>query len=196
VPHFFIYAKDKEEKNVENLNGSVVNKLEYIVPNKPIRFKKIAGELDFKMLMSRSNINLNNKVISKYKELNKNKRWKINSKENVKSYHELYIYGQMREELLSINSDVEYVVDVLVKYLYEKKNSKNKETLWKTFGDVLLNNLKENLNNTKQCECCGNRIEQYNTKKYCDECANEKEKIRKREWKRNSKKTGSENQVC
>jgi hypothetical protein len=32
-------------------------------------------------------------------------------------------------------------------------------------------NLRNNLKNTKQCECCGKRVENYKTKKYCDECA-------------------------
>jgi hypothetical protein len=192
VPHFFIYAKDKEKKNVEVLNESVVNKLEIIVPNKPIRFNKIAGMLNYSMLMQRSNVNLNNKIINKYNELNRNKRWKFNSKETMKTFQELYLYRQLREEILSVNPDVDYVVDVLVKHLYEKKNSKNKETLWKAFGDILLDNLKENLNKTKQCECCGKRIEVYNTKKYCDECAKEKLKESKRNWKR---KNGRINQL-
>jgi hypothetical protein len=178
VPHFFIYAKDKEKKNVEVLNESVVNKLEIIVPNKPIRFNKIAGVLDYAMLMQRSNVNLNNKIINKYNELNRNKRWKFNSKETMKTYQELYLYKQLREEILSINPDVDYVVDVLVRHLYEKKNSKNKETLWKAFGDVLLNNLKENLNHTKQCESCGDRIKIVNNRTtYCDECWKERQRL-------------------
>jgi hypothetical protein len=194
LPHFFIYAKDKDKKQVEELNVSVVNKLEKIIPNKPIKFKKIAGEFDYKLLMSRENVNIGKEIINKYNYLHKNKKWKFNLQENQKTYSELYVYNQIRNELLEINSDATYIVDVLVKYLYEEKPSRNKETLWKTFGEILLNNLKENLNKTKQCECCGKRISQYNTKKYCVPCAKEKERIRKRNWKRN-RKTSSENQV-
>jgi hypothetical protein len=169
VPHFFIYAKDKDR--VEELNNSTVNQLDGIVPKKPIQFKKIVGELNYEMLMSRTNVKLNNKIISRYNELHKKKRWKFNSNENMTAYKELYLYKQIREEILNINSDINYVVNVLVKYLYEKKNSKNKETLWKAFGDVLLNNLKESLKNTKQCEGCGKRITVVNNQsKYCDKC--------------------------
>jgi ribosomal protein L37E len=193
LPHFFIYAKDKDKKQVEKLNSSVVNKLETIIPNKPIRFKKIAGEFDFKMLMSRDNVNIGKEIINRYNYLHKNKKWKFKLQENMKSDCELYVYNQIRNEILEINSDASYVVDVLVKYLYDEKPSKNKETLWKVFGDILLYNLKENLKKTKQCESCGERIEDYNTKKYCAACAKEKEKVRKREWKRN--KSSSENQA-
>jgi ribosomal protein L37E len=193
LPHFFIYAKDKEEKQVELLNNSVVNRLEKIIPNKPIQFKRIAGEFDYKMLMYRDNVNLNKEIINKYNDLHKNKKWKFKLQESAKADHEFYVYELIRNEMLSINSDASYIVDVLVKYLYGEKVSKNKETLWKSFGDILLHNLKQNIKNTKQCECCGKRINTYNTKKYCNDCAEEKERIRKRNWKRKLK-SGSENE--
>jgi hypothetical protein len=196
VPQFFIYAKDKEKDKVEPLNDSTVNKLNKIVPRKPIQFKRIVGNLDYKMLMNRDNVNLNNKIIKKYNELNKNKRWNFNSEETLKTEKELYLYKQIRAELLNINSDASYVVDVLVRYLYDEKRSKNKETLWKTFGDVLLNNLKENLNNTKQCECCGKRIEIINSQsKYCNECAIKIKKIKTRERVRKHRKRNALNIV-
>jgi ribosomal protein L37E len=138
-------------------------------------------------------VNLGKEIINRYNYLHKNKKWKFKLQENMKSDYELYVYNQIRNEILDINSDATYVVDVLVKYLYDEKSSKNKETLWKVFGDILLYNLKENLKKTKQCEICGERIEDYNTKKYCIACAKEKEKVRKREWKRN--KASSENQA-
>jgi hypothetical protein len=181
LPHFFIYAKDKEKKQVEGINDSVVNRLEKIIPNKPIQFKRIAGDLKYEMLMNRENVNLNKDIINKYNNLHKNKKWKFNLQENVKSDYELYVYKQIRNEMLTINSDPVYIVDVLVKYLYGEKVSRNKETLWKTFGDILLNNLKRNLKGTKQCECCGGRIELIGkNSKYCSECFMEKEKERQR----------------
>jgi ribosomal protein L37E len=185
VPHFFVYAKDKEEKNVEIVNDSVVNRLNYIVPNKSIQFKRIAGELDYKILINRDNVNLNSKIIKTYARYDKNKRMLMNKKYDLDSNEVSYFYKALRNDLLSVNDDPEYVTDVLVKYLYETKNSKHKTTLWNTFGDILVKNIRQNLKNTKQCESCGDRIEEYNTKKYCDKCAIEKEKIRKREWKRN-----------
>ena len=37
LPHFFIYAKDKTDIQVEPLNESTVNRLDYIIPNPAIR---------------------------------------------------------------------------------------------------------------------------------------------------------------
>ncbi|MED3562269.1 hypothetical protein P4447_07360 [Bacillus xiapuensis] len=171
VPHFFIYAKDKEEKNVESLNNSVVNKLEHIIPNKPIQFKKILGKLNYKMLLKNKRIKIDDEIVEAFEKLDKSKKWMIHSNDRSESYETLYIYKYIREELLKLNNDVTYVSDVLVKHLYMKKSSR-KETLWKSFGDILIENLQLNLNNTKQCNSCGKRIEVTNNKiKYCEECA-------------------------
>jgi hypothetical protein len=171
VPHFFIYAKDKEEKNVEKLNDSVVNKLNYLVPNKPIQFKKILGKLNYKMLMKNKKVSTDESIIVTFEKLDKSKRWLIKSKEKSESNETLFIYKYIREELLKTHDDINYVVDVLVKYLYIKKSSR-KETLWKSFGDILFENLQYNLENTKQCESCGSRIDiKSNKTKYCNDCA-------------------------
>jgi hypothetical protein len=173
VPHFFIYAKDKEEGKVEVLNNSVVNMLETIIPNKRIHFVKVAGKLNYRMLMKNRRIKLDEEIINTYEKLDKNKKWMSKRKDNNETNEILYIYKVIREEILKINNDIDYVVDVLVKYLYQKKSSR-KDTLWKSFGDVLYANLCVNLNNTKQCECCGVRIEVTSNKvKYCEECARE-----------------------
>jgi hypothetical protein len=197
VPHFFVYAKDKELNNVEELNDSTVNKFEDIIINKRINFVKVAGKFDYKMLMKRKNVKLDEDIINEYIRLDRSKKWLMRKQDNLKTDHKLYVYNQIRSDLLKINDDIEHVVDVLVRHLYSEKKSRFKETLWWSFGDVLLNNLKNNIKDTKQCECCGERIMlSANTKKYCEKCAKEKEKIRKREWKRKHLgKFGSENET-
>jgi hypothetical protein len=182
VPHFFMYAKDKEEGKVEVLNNSVVNMLETIIPNKRIHFVKVAGKLNYRMLMKNSRVKLDEEMINTYEKLDKNKKWMSKRKDNNETNEILYIYKVIREEILKINNDIDYVVDVLVKYLYQKKSSR-KDTLWKSFGDVLYANLCINLENTKQCECCGVRIEvTSNRSKYCDDCWKVKQKELKRKW--------------
>jgi hypothetical protein len=134
------------------------------------------------MLMKNKKVDIDEEIIHVFEKLDKSKRWLMRSKENYETNEGLYVYKLIREELLKINNDIDYVSDVLVKYLYQKKSSR-KETLWKSFGDILLNNLQSNLNNTKQCECCGKRIEIIsNRTKYCDKCWQEKEKKLKRNW--------------
>jgi hypothetical protein len=86
-----------------------------------------------------------------------------------------------------------YISDVLVKYLYGRKNIKRTSTLWNTFGDILIDNLLLNLDCTKQCECCGKRIEtKSNRIKYCENCWKEKQK----NWQRESMKKKRNNIKC
>jgi ribosomal protein L37E len=196
VPHFFIEAKDKEKKNVEPINKSTVNRLRKVIPNKAIKFEEIAGEFNYKYLMSREIEYTNRKLVNTYRKLDRSKKWLIRDSDN-KNRNEgmLFVYKHIRDELKKIEPDEEKIVNVLVEELYGRTNSAIKTTLWNCFGNTMLINLKNNINGTKQCESCGKRIELYNTKKYCIPCASEKEKIRKREWKRNFKKS-SENETA
>ena len=86
-----------------------------------------------------------------------------------------YIYKSIRDSILEVHNDLQYVTDVLIKYLYIEKPSDKKTTLWSCFGDVIVSNLKNNLDvDTMVCERCGTRTEKKsNRAKYCDECARE-----------------------
>lgn len=188
VPKFFIYAKDKEISRVEPINNSTVNRLESIIPEKRINFNKIAGEFNYKMLMKNKRVNLDQEIVDAYIKLDRSKKWMI-KKDDLKSYNKLYIFKVIKEELLKVNADVNYVTDVLVKYCYlkRKNNPKGKTTLWESFGDIILLNLKSNIEGTIQCEVCGTRIEKYNTKKYCDECAKESKRDNLRRFRKKMK---------
>ena len=197
VPYFFIYAKDKDVKNVEQINNSTVNRLHEIIPNKRVNFTKIAGKFDYRKLMKNKNIELDEEIINTYEQLVKNKKRLIDDtdKEEYESYEIPYVYKRIREELLKINSNEQHVTDVLVKYLYRKRNTNKKRVLWGSFGDVILENIKYNLDGTKQCEVCGKRIEvSSNRQKYCDKCWKEKERelrkeINKKYYKKRKFKT-------
>lgn len=194
VPYFFIYAKDKPKKSVELINNSTVNNLDSIIVNPRISFSK-AGIKDFnyKMLMSTldKEVDLNKGIIDKYTELDLNKRFlEILPNEKNPELDGLYIYADIRNQILEVNSDINYVVDVLVEYLYKYKVSNYKTTLWSSFGDIILSNLKNNIelvygNETILCEECTKRIKlTSHNKKYCDDCFREKQL----EWQRNSMK--------
>ncbi|QHJ03797.1 hypothetical protein [Bacillus sp. AM1(2019)] len=183
VPHFFINAKDKEEHSVELINESTVNKLDSIIPSDRINFAAVAGKFDYRFLLKNRDIKLDDAIIREYKRLDQNKKWLMND-EDIKPGQKLYVYKVIKDRLLKIHNDEQYVADVLAKYLYKKK-SKFKSTLWECFGEILLNNLAINLKNRKVCLSCLKPISNKgNKKKYCTKCLNEREKIRKREWKR------------
>ncbi len=180
VPHFFIYAKDKKKHEVEQKNNSLVNRLEKIIPNTPLTFKTAKlSKFDFTMLMHNKNAELDTAIIDLYTKLDLNKRFiEIEQSSHNTSGNNIFVYKDIRNQILALNNDLHNVVDVLVKYLYEYKISNYKTTLWSSFGDVIVENIKNNLRNDKnskhkQCEVCNKRIEFYNTKKYCDQCAKE-----------------------
>lgn len=180
VPHFFTYAKDKEKTQVEPINGSAVNKLNKIIPNPNISFKAAnLGRFDYKKLMKNSKTELDEIIIKKYAELDLKKHFMTTKKHDEEINNITYLYQKIKTEMLETNSDEHYVTDVLVKYLYKEKKSSFKTTLWECFGDVIVENLKENITKAldegyTMCEICGERIEMAspNSKvKYCKECA-------------------------
>jgi hypothetical protein len=189
VPHFFVYAKDKEEKSVEKLNESVVNKLERFSPNKRLNFVKIVGNLDYKMLMKDKDVDLDESIINEYIKLDQGKKWRIKNLVNLKTENKLYVYNLIRDDLLQINGDTSYIVDVLVKYLYVHRNSKFKDTLWWSFGDVILENLIFNLNVSEECYDCGCRYRQVKQRQVrCEGCQKERDKLNARLRKRKQRK--------
>ncbi|GED25191.1 hypothetical protein BAG01nite_12930 [Brevibacillus agri] len=75
------------------------------------------------------------------------------------------------------------------------KKSNYKTTLWSSFGDILVENLKRNLQRKYgekniQCDGCGERIEAVsNRKKYCNVCWREKERqLKRKSWHKNKSK--------
>ncbi|EES90334.1 conserved hypothetical protein [Clostridium phage D-1873] len=179
VPHFFIYAKDKDNNKVETTNHSVVNRLEKIIPNPRISFKNAQlGKFDYTMLMHNKKVKVDKKIIDKYTELDLKKPFLMGKNKDGKVDNVVFLYQDIKNQLLEVYNDEIYITDVLVKYLYGDKKAKFKTTLWECFGDIIVENLKINiknkLKNTIQCEKCGKRIIVSNNRvKYCPKCAKE-----------------------
>lgn len=172
VPYFFIEAKNKEKDNVSDITKSTVNRLRKIIPNRNIKFDAVAGNFDYRVLMSEEIEYVNRKVIATYRKLNRSKEFLIRSA-NIKDKSEglLYVYKYIRNELSKVEPDENKVANVLVKELFSNIKSPNKTTLWNCYGDILVSNIRQNLNGTKQCDCCGVRIETtHRNNKYCSEC--------------------------
>ncbi|GAB6930089.1 DNA-directed RNA polymerase YonO [Paenibacillus sp. JCM 10914] len=197
VPHFFRYAKDKLPDLVDDVNKSTMNRLAELIPNPRLQFKALnLGQFNYKMLLHNNktdSIILNEEIINRYTELDLQKRFmELGTFDHYDSAENLYIYLDIREQLLEINSNPQELVDILVEYLYQYKKSSFKTTLWSSFGDILVQNLKNNLkaiytNHFILCDHCGIRIKaDHHRKAYCESCSIEKEKLRKRmAWHKN-----------
>lgn len=197
LPYFFKYAKDKTDKQVEKPNGSTMNRITKSITNKRMMFKPpdFENEFDYTNLLYNKNYrpNINSvdakKIITLYSRLDINKKFIYTietAEEKLNGRSEPYAYWDIRQQLLTLNPNIWYVVDVLVEYLYNFKMSNFKTTLWSSFGDVLIENLRRNIDvKYTYCEQCGCHIKKTSNRlKYCEQC----KENRQREWWKKSKK--------
>lgn len=163
LPAFFEFAKDKESQQIESRNGTIVNKIFDIVPNKPINTRKAGIEqIDYKKMMANVNMRCSLEIKNLYDELNKKYRYMINLGDNNKIENMRYIELTLRGEFLRTGYSEETITDMLIHYLYGQ-NKRYKEVLWFCFGRQIVYNLKRNIEliDTRviQCMDCGEWIE-------------------------------------
>ncbi|MDD4805032.1 MAG: hypothetical protein PHN69_07895 [Candidatus Pacebacteria bacterium] len=178
LPHFFVYAKNKKEEQVEPANHSVVNMLDYLIKDKRLRFAiKDFGKLDYCYLMKNKDIEVDDNVIFEYLKLSRKYHYKINNLDSHSNFG--YLNQEIRNRLNQFGYSEEDISDMLVKYLYGLHNSSCKGCLWFCYGEYIYNNLKKNLSGkTKICQKCGCRfVPTTSTQKYCEEHKNFEHKI-------------------
>ena len=161
VPDFFIYAKDKESHQVELPNNSTMNRIAASIPDPKIKFSKTISKFDYRMLMNLDcdfSVSSESPVIKVYDYWNA----RINEFEDDKAVknQDMYKYKNLRRKVLEgSGKDIDYVVNTLVAYLYTVRKTSAKKGLWDSFGDVIIQNLKNNLNQeSKICKICGKRF--------------------------------------
>lgn len=167
VPHFFIYAKNKEPKQVNPVNNSTINRIEQNIYNKRMYMLNGAKKLqkfDYHMLLKNKTDNgyFNIELNGMFDVWNKKYRYTLNfdgddrKKNNIK-----YIASQVREDLESIEPDINNILNSLVVYLYKEKTQRIKKLLWYLYGEELYNILKENIGEGNTvCEYCGKRTKE------------------------------------
>ena len=195
LPHFFKYAKDKTEEQIEIVNNSVVNRLDRIIKNPTFRFSALnLGIFDYKLLMSDYNFEFDSdsqSIIDLYDKLNNSKNFIFRDRNiGEKEEGEIFVYNKIKEELFTTYPNKDLVLNTLIKYLYKIRNSSKKTTLWECFGDIIFFNLQTNIpTNTILCEQCGVRVVKKNNKtRYCNKCSLEILAEQKREWSKINKK--------
>jgi hypothetical protein len=182
VPHFFVYAKDKTDSQVENINKSFVNKLDDKIVNPKINSRSIGlKRIDYKMMVNNPNVKCNvvfNKngklneelsdpMIVKYFELNNKYHFKINMEcmeipkdvqLNNNQLKEIMFFNKVGNEIKSELSQFGYtdseITDILVKLLYHTKPSSHKSALWFCYGGYIVENLNKHFKlPTKTIQC-------------------------------------------
>ena len=182
VPHFFVYAKDKLDTQVEKVNKSFVNKLDYKIVNpkinsrsiglKPINYKMMVSNPDIKCNVvfnknGKINEELSDPMIVKYFELNNKYHFKVNMEcadmlrgellNNTQLKQDLFfkrIANEIKAELSKFGYSDSEIADILVKLLYHVKPSSHKSVLWFCYGKYIVENLKNHFKlTTKVVQC-------------------------------------------
>lgn len=192
LPAFFEFAKDKEKSQVKNRNQSFVNKIYDKIPDKPINTRGLQlGKIDYKLMMSDSNIVCSKEVLELYNDLNKQYRYMVNMKDEYID-NLRYIACSIRDEFSKLGYSNETISDMLVEYLYTK-NKRYKQLLWFCYGQYIVNNLENNIVIKKskviQCVDCGEWFEiDISSKRIrCDECFRLERKEHNRKMYQNRK---------
>ena len=200
LPHFFIYAKDKTKNQVEPINDSIVNKFTNTIPETPIKFDFKGGDSTvpkfyYKHLLCNKKFKFDENsqfIINTYFDLCKRSRdfGKVEIEDGKKNPYNSFVYKRMADEMLGLGFDSDYIVDTLVTSLYKdvpktstqeeqklyRKNTSQKDMLWYMFGEIILKNIKQNVEKievkVKYCERCGKIIGKTNNRaKYCVDCS-------------------------
>ena len=179
LPNFFIYAKDKTTKQVEEPNNSTMNRIASKIPDPRLKFNKAISKFDYRMLMnldSDFSVSPENPVIKAYDYWNV-RIGAFNDEDLNKKDQELYCYKRIKEKSIEESGkDVDYIANTLVAYLYITRKNSSKKTLWACFGDVILENIKKNIEGKGRiCPVCGKRFESNRSiQLYCsNDCCDE-----------------------
>ena len=161
VPDFFQYAKDKLPHQIEAPNQSTMNRIAAKIPDPKIKFSKSISKFDYRMLMNLDcdfSISPDSPVVKAYDYWNARINCFVEDK-GVKN-QDMYKYTNLRRKVLEESGkEIDYVVNTLVAYLYTVRVTSAKKGLWDSFGDVIVENLRKNLEgHGKICQICGKRF--------------------------------------
>lgn len=186
LPAFFKYAKGKSDSQITERGSGAVDRIFRQMPMYKFRFNlSEVGAFDYHLLMYNEVQQIGEKErelvdFFKYESLHIGantctKFWE-------EDFHWAYKFKALRKKMEAFGTR-QYVVDVLVKALYDEKPTKRKAALWYCYGDVMYENLADALEYYDGiCLKCGKRFSKKHTnRKYCPDCEPDGEGIALRE---------------
>lgn len=207
VPHFFLYAKNKKEFQVEAPGHCNIDRISNVVKSRRIVFKDLLGKYSYTTLMQLPDTDIHThqagQIIALYRQIENTNLRKlshidfstldIDDKRKVLLQIEFDADRQREMFVKLVDAPISYIVDVLVKAL---QDDVNKDTLWRLFGSEIYKNIEANLKNTRICKRCNQRFFLINrsdfSSKYCEKCKMEiqKEKDRNKKLRKRSGLSG------
>lgn len=193
LPFFFKYAKDKNDFQCEQATNSAMNRIVASIIDSNIKYNKSINKFDYRYLMNQNvdyTVLENSKIVQSYNYWLKYQNKFGYGEDSHINENDIYKYRRIRKEIVNdSNCNLDYIVNSLVAYVYTLKKSSNKKMLWACFGDVIVSNLKNNVEG-KVCRICGKRFQPRDNSNviYCScECAH----VGKLQYDRKYRKTES-----
>lgn len=173
VPNFFIYAKNKEEKNVEEINDSTVNRIQKIYKKKKFNFNFThdnIGKFNYQMLLHNQNAVCIQEICDKYKEVSSTLNFNKSGEDSLNNY--FAVFDDAKKQIRDLGYSDTKIVDVLIIDLFKNRKTENKKAFWTMYGKIVYNNIKNNLeDNSAICDKCGKRyFKNVDNQKYCFKC--------------------------
>ena len=185
LPYFFQYAKNKTIMQTESWISTPVNYLTKIFVNFRLTLPKQVGRFDYRLFLDNPDFvfGTHHQAIIDLYDYYQTHKWSLyNHDEEPKADPEkIWLYKKIKERLLELPFSADEILDALVVYLFDKRPSSAKKTLWNCFGGELYKRLKCNMpENAKYCPICGKRMDG-DTRKYCSEtCRKKSYKVKKK----------------
>lgn len=160
-PHFFMYAKDKKQKQCEksNLNGNADRISKYISDKTSNGIAKVnysSKDAFNPEMLKNSDIKVD-RTSEKYSQLRRllldlkreHSAWykkvkdDLNAKESEKQLFNIYCGAKVKEIFPDRKEAANYLVDI--EYHTEENQEEKKDILWNCYGDILYDNLCKNV---------------------------------------------------
>lgn len=175
LPHYFKYAKDKTNEQVEPPNQSFMNRLpEHVngwtmkknskgeeTETIKIKYCKTVGKFDYRMLMKEGvdyTVQEDHPIIQAYNYWNAHQN-DFNEDNEIVDGEDTYAIKFIRDKILATGCNIDYITNSLVAYMYTVKIDSQKKLLWSCFGAEIVENLKVNAPKLGEiCPICGKRF--------------------------------------
>lgn len=165
LPAFFEFAKDKKPTQVEQRNGTFVNRVYDMIPNPKIDLRHIEfnEDFDYRKMMQCPEIVCSKEVSDLYDKDIVEYKYRIMRKEEYEKSLQSCVLTE-RAKFRELGYTDEEIADQLVQYCYGK-GKRYKQLLWFCYGEIVYQNLYSNLfpdgQKTKivKCRDCNDYIE-------------------------------------
>lgn len=173
LPAFFVYAKDKSDKQIEPVNDCIVNRIFTLYPANQFKLTfEDKKRFDYRMLMNNPDIVVDEEVLRAYSQVVSTLKLKKGKEEETNAV----LIGDIIKEMQKFNYAQYEICDMLVKDMFKEHNTftnpRCKEFFFYLYGDIVYENILANkLKYGYVCIDCGAEIKKTRGKQCrCEKC--------------------------